>query len=457
MTFVLTVRNLIDDSESSTRIDTLDDVDNYAEVLGIRLEVYNTPHRDLEEELHKLVKYLSRHHLDATVTVDNRTPLDRFNDKIQSVLQKEPLQKSVHDLDWRDFIRRGEPDKVVDHAQHAADTAHIVPQGLKDLLEGDLVAISAAQRGISPKLVYDYEDDKPWENSRWGGMPHTSRVMVKPYHHSQPGQPATYGWASVVFPALMKAANIGHLSDTVGVHVHNGVPVSVHPFESDVTSMASLYDRGLERPHIQDAMKIAIMDTLSDNQDRHGNNLMIRNKDHTPMAIDNEQAFQYGMFRPLDAHWRNDATGRMYRTEEEREHIPAVAKWWVTHKDAIKNEFTKQLGSITDEKVKKNILSGFNHQHDHITRMMEPIAAGKRGATNPFGSGYVSDPVGEQESKSGRHNGEYEITFNTPEPKSKSTIPVVTAASPWSQPAAAKPEFTKTKIAKKTKQSLDQT
>ncbi len=135
-----------------------------------------------------------------------------------------------------------------------------------------------------------------------------STYMVKPYHekvsrgfgHMQwaPHQ----GWAEMTNQALFHAGGIGHLHQHVHVDEHNMGPghekepalvVHVSPnhlLAADIGDYPATEDTA---QHRLDMRKIAIMDMLANNHDRHGGNLMFNAETAAPLAIDHSRNFQY--------------------------------------------------------------------------------------------------------------------------------------------------------------------
>lgn len=306
----------------------------------------------------------------------------------------EKLKKSINQDDWR-YLKSGHisiGNEYVNHTPHMAMTEHLVPPELHgEVLQPEETAENKGESGISPKTVYDTS---------------AGRVMLKPYHRTDiEGTAPLFGWASVTVPHLYKAAGIGHLVDKVGVTEYQGVPLTVHPFESseDMYHGAEWQDdvppAGSELSHVHDFGKIAIMDFLTNNTDRHLYNFLLkknREGKFQPIAIDNERSLIYshnksnsrGGVDALSGYWEGHGgkaphIGVLHGGELPRQEVPGLAKWWMNNSDAIKAEFQKHLAHLTNDEVRKHVEKNFNDRHKTLTEAFRPWAEGK-GVLNPF-------------------------------------------------------------------------
>jgi 8-oxo-dGTP pyrophosphatase MutT (NUDIX family) len=114
-------------------------------------------------------------------------------------------------------------------------------------------------------------------------------------------------WGEATSQALYHAAGIGHLHqhshvsqirDPAGntahgtvVHVEHDSPTLDFARENDLPRGEQLY---LHPQNDQKLRQIALMDAVTDNYDRHGQNLLIR-RDGSPLAIDNAKTFEQDM------------------------------------------------------------------------------------------------------------------------------------------------------------------
>jgi hypothetical protein len=306
----------------------------------------------------------------------------------------EKLKKSIRDDDWK-FLKSGHVSighEYVNHVPHMAMTEHVVPKELhREVLQPDKVVESQVEGGISPKAVFDTS---------------AGRVMIKPYHRVDiDGVAPLFGWASVAVPHLYRAGGIEHLVDKVGVTEHQGIPFTVHPFEQ----AAEMYHgaeylkghatQGAKVSHIHDFGKIAIMDFLTNNTDRHLWNFLIK-KNHKgelqPVAIDNERSLLYshnksnsrGGVDSLSGYWGGHGgvaphIGVLHGGDMPRTEVPGLAKWWMNNAEAIKTEFHKHLSHLTNDDVRRHVEKNFHDRHKALTEAFRPWAEGK-GTLNPF-------------------------------------------------------------------------
>lgn len=307
----------------------------------------------------------------------------------------EKLQKAIHPKDMvalqLGHIKGGE--EQVDATPHVASTSHLVPHEIYSELidKQDAPRGVLGVQGISPKSVHKLS---------------SGTVMLKPFHRNDNMGPATFGWASATTPHLYAAADIGHLCDKVGVIHHNNMHLTVHPFEPGAVS-AHEYSTGAvtgELSHPQDFAKIAVMDFLLGNQDRHKHNLMLHPNSSgqlQPLAIDNERGMEYVASKSmaldntdsLDPYWHGDVghrdgyrmphAGSLHGGKLDPKHVPGVAKWWMRVADQVKDEFNKHIGNIKDENTKNHIIRNFNARHEALTKGLRPFARGT-GKGNPF-------------------------------------------------------------------------
>jgi len=207
---------------------------------------------------------------------------------------------------------------------------------------------------IEPKAVYQH-----------GGK----RYMVKPASNQQTPLSA---WNELTNQAMYHAGGIGHLHQKVHatqlnipggkgniqerlhnpalvVHMEPGVK-SLHQAFSDV---GSGYEPGrvADRPEAREAMRrIAIMDYLTGNSDRHSNNLMIQ-PNGLPLAIDHGGLFDGG-HRPVMDHSRllthNAALVMGGLPGENPEAWKGTWDWFDKNKGAMLDKFREHANMIPE-------------------------------------------------------------------------------------------------------------
>jgi len=306
---------------------------------------------------------------------------------ILSDLTMHDLEKKVRTKDWNRVANKNDADAhlTVDHKQHLEKFP--APPDYTKILSSDTVhkPHKLDENGISAKMVH-----QSGENDIY---------MAKPYHKKIESATKRWvknpilGWATMATKALFDAGGIGHLSEDVSTHEHDGVPLTVRKFAPDHKSIGQLISsrgsRNIEA-HVDplDVHKIAVMDYLANNLDRHNGNLMIGNwttpRGTNPLlAIDHERNFQY--HRKLgDLHWKQSDTHDIsketpmsYLHSSSLDHAlrpnrnawhshEDLVDWWKQHGQKIRDEMDAQVQSIKDESVRKHVRDNF---HDRWHKM----------------------------------------------------------------------------------------
>jgi GNAT superfamily N-acetyltransferase len=288
---------------------------------------------------------------------------------------------------------------IVDNNAHGANHPmadehfldHIVksPQIFKDQSK-------SYTKGISSKNIFDIKSYKDEEGQNVT-LAKPKTFMIKPYYGHLESSTKTYtknpikGWATLTTKNLLHAADMGHMAEDVSYYEHQGVPVTVHKFNHDYVDLPS----GEGKAHPLDVQKIAIMDYLTNNVDRHAGNIML-SKDKfpvhrddksnsqkegfsRPLLIDHERNFQYnrgirnkfGKNDPTknkdaisDYLW-NSSLGSIaskFEPYEMHEHADDLADWWNNNSKKIEETFDKNLAHIKDEGLKNHIASNFKQR-----------------------------------------------------------------------------------------------
>lgn len=311
----------------------------------------------------------------------------------EEMFNAESLIKAAHPSDLKKIANKTNPkaQEIVDAAPHAV---HAPDQSYVDFLNHPKVQKGLGSKdvgGISAKMVHKVGDDT---------------YMAKPYHkriesatRNMNPHPIS-GWSTMATKNLFHAAGIGHLCEDVSFHEHNGVPMTVHKFAKDAQQIAdpnynSTFKHRIKNSDIEaEAKKIAVMDFLTNNVDRHGGNVMFRpNKDGTAynlLAIDHERGFQYN--QPASIRYRGSPaeTPRAYlrhtglsdaapfhswMDDEEASYMPeghTTKDWWKANRDNIVNSFNKDIESIKDPHLKKHIHTNFMRRVDWLDEFSHP-------------------------------------------------------------------------------------
>lgn len=359
----------------------------------------------------------------------------------------QPLNKSVDPRDYgavrRALTKFGS--QIVDHAQEYGTEPDVVKPDAVVYKQHVLThpetrrkskSLLADDQGITKKLGYDVEPGHPTH----GGV----GFMVKPYHESiirslQKWQKHPHqGWSEMTNQALYHAAGIGRLHQLVHVAPHNMGPG--HEEEPalivriDPEWRGGGWDKTPYKDPTQatrmDARKLAIMDMLSNNLDRHYGNLLYTQTGGEPtpeggmtpvsskiLAIDHGRSFQYtnnhrykwdprekqpNQLDDLFVHYvtqsplkiglpeyENPAIMRLPGYERQlltlRAYAPAF-DWWdgVSHK--VREAFDKRLGLIKDPKVRAHLKRNFNARANWLDERA------KFGLEN-YGTEWYKDPI----------------------------------------------------------------
>jgi GNAT superfamily N-acetyltransferase len=340
---------------------------------------------------------------------------------------EESLAKAIDPKDLAPIAKASDPAgaKLVDHRPHL--TGH--PAALQpsvDAYRSQVLnspekvkkvrkAASGISDGITKKVMYDTGAGDTYQ-----------RYMVKPYHERVIQRVSKWmkhphqGWAEMANQALYHAGGIGHL--------HQGVHVDEHDFGTGTKEPALVVhlakdhipaanarqglmgdphdeDPVLQGPHF-DAKKIAVMDFLTNNLDRHGGNLLRPFNGKGILAIDHSRSFQYQSpnddrikhtaptKRPREladtfgAYHHNSAIEHLSpllppepRTQNREEfhrslydarmkalqaYAPVINDWWGQAGPHIRSEMERQLQQITDPKVRDHIKRNFEARADWL-------------------------------------------------------------------------------------------
>lgn len=232
----------------------------------------------------------------------------------------------------------------------------------------------------SPKVTYKIND---------GIASH--HFLVKPYLEAE--SPLS-GWNESTSQELYHAAEIPHLHQKSFVSSyrnggHHVIPATVIHIE-DATPIHKIPKQEIlaKNPKAEeDARKIALMDFLTGNGDRHSNNLMIK-PDGQLLAIDHGLSFSYAgggwdtteeNYTPskkrsthLGKYTRRATSlltstalpGEPYGLEgNSLDYHKVIKHWWPSVSPDIKRTFQKRLELIQNPALKRHLESAFNARH----------------------------------------------------------------------------------------------
>lgn len=361
------------------------------------------------------------------------------------------LAKAIHQPDFKSVVKASahEGRELVDHAPDL--TAHPPEHHIdstvyrQHVLESPKVlrrtSAGKASEGITKKLMYAIPDDHPTH----GG----TSFMVKPYHEAMHPKLKAWsahphqGWAEMTNQALYHAAGIGNIHQRVHVAEHNMGP-GLEKEPALVVHMEKGWDHlepgaGMQPvPRTRaDARKIAVMDFLSNNLDRHWGNLLykqdggmknVRDENgqlslksfpsttSSVLAIDHGRSFQY--VNSHESKWAprakqpkrladkfSDYVNRSAvssvdrlvpratpgstdfdRQRQTMRNYGPIFEWWGDVSPKVRAEFDKRLGQIRDPKVRAHLKRNFETRANWLDERAE------YGIEN-YGENWYDDPI----------------------------------------------------------------
>lgn len=333
-----------------------------------------------------------------------------------------PLSKSFNAEDFAGMIggidRKGAD--TVDHTQQLEAhprTMNTRADRYRNSIADNAPMVSRLPKeldGVSPKLSFHI----PIADQ----MPKGDSVIVKPYHESIDPRASywqkhlTQGWAEMTNQNLWHAADMGHMHQRVHIAEHNMGPgyekepvvvIHTHPEAKEIGEMHPAdYD---EQMH-EDGARIAAMDFLTNNIDRHAGNLMYlpanaTNDDGTPVksrliGIDHGRSLQYqASHKGIPETYDDSFMGEVHVPDEYRDaenakgkkedtvlkyldsygmmalddagknrmpsiaspdgFIPHIAEWWPEVRHKVMASMTDSLNAIRDPKLREHIMKNF--------------------------------------------------------------------------------------------------
>jgi len=256
-------------------------------------------------------------------------------------------------------------------------------------------ARSSQLKGVTRKLVYNASAAPLLKED-------AAHYMVKPYHERVVQRARSWmhypiqGWAEMANQGLYHAGGIGHLHQQVHIEEHDmgegherepALVVHMTPGFKPVAN-ADLEDTMTQHPEmVNDARKIAWMDFLTNNLDRHGGNLLVH-PDGKLLAINHSRSFQYkatkkhgfgpteryaplrdmpqnyvfsDAIRKMKQYIRPDSPMRSSTQEYgDSEHWEPTAEWWGTVSSKVRARMAQELKHIKSDIVRKHIQRNFN-------------------------------------------------------------------------------------------------
>jgi hypothetical protein len=304
------------------------------------------------------------------------------------------IRKAIDESGWNNLLSEHSSSgaDVVDASGHVASSK--LPKPAQAMLESPEPIKPEHENlsGFSPKLVMNFGKfiDRQDPSSYYD----SATLMMKPYHQrtSMGYNLPIYGWSTMATKAVFDAAGIGHMSEDVYAGQHDGVPVTYHIFAPrDYQTVGQmLHDNVKFAPSAEDVGKIAAMDYLTNNVDRHRYNLLVGPYDkdaaaNKMVAIDHERNFQYAVSMPrhthmgdewfdLPVHYLKYSTLGHAMEEASKYGVDAgqlnkkLKAWWKDRSRQIRSAVSAHASAIRDENVRKHILSNFNARADALDK-----------------------------------------------------------------------------------------
>lgn len=283
-------------------------------------------------------------------------------------LSSQDLSKAIDPEDFKNqiYAHIDENGKnIVDHKDQMNQfPAH--PEYLKMLKDPRKFGSIPFEEGISAKMVHNKHGytDKGGDFVSYTN-PHT--FMTKPYHPKNDEANLTtfplHGWATMATKSLFNAGKIGHLCEDVGIHEHEGRPVTVHKFNNNADMIADMNEHHDIDP--LEIHQISVMDYLANNLDRHAGNLMVH-KDKSGnshlLGIDHERNYAYEKQNFLETPFeysKSIGLSKAKRHSDMNAKGAPLIDWWKKNGMNIQKEFAKQTGSIQDPAIRKHVYDNF--------------------------------------------------------------------------------------------------
>lgn len=294
--------------------------------------------------------------------LEAQLPTSKLAASESSILEDEILMKAIDDQQWK-YIKKAHTKAALAAKNVVDDIGHInyFNKQHKDYNSQVLDSTNQIERAkisssaVSPKAIHKVND---------------STYMAKPYHTPNESWSTKWtkhpirGWASLTTNRLFNAANMGHLTEDISATTHQNVPIVIHKFEPGAQSTEQVYGKG-PALNTNDHAKIGIMDFLTNNQDRHTENLMHVNG--RPLAIDHDRNMQYfgakpgfiSVIHPSLAFQNHKGYGSNVRRDFDM-FADELVDWWNKVGHNVKKEMGKNLEFIKDPLVKQHISENFD-------------------------------------------------------------------------------------------------
>lgn len=317
-----------------------------------------------------------------------------ISDAIVKGSARNELKKAIDPKDFKKIQTSHQKgfSPVVDSASHIKDhPAH--ENFINHIVNGRNVYKNKAGRGsssgIATKNIHHLDSYHDEEGGGNISLANPESYMAKPYHGHLESATKSYvkhpikGWATLTKKNLLHAAGMGHMTEDVQAHNVNGVPVTVHKFSEQHEPVVSTH----QQISPVDAGKVAVMDFLTGNNDRHTGNIMISKEKneqgfHDPLLIDHERSFQYekSLHNKFDkerstpdsvyGHLKGSNGLAFVSSSHKPVHFQEAGEelhdWWGQHGPKIRQAFQENIRHIKDPHLKSHIENNFNARMDHL-------------------------------------------------------------------------------------------
>lgn len=306
--------------------------------------------------------------------------------RTERISHKKTIAMAVHERDWNRIEKAHDKDAESYSDFDTFSKQYAAPDKYLEVLEHPTTYKSTPGIGMSKKMIHDISDEES-----------SSTFMAKPYYPRLSSQTRSWvkhpiaGWSTMTSKALFDAAGMGDDTEKVYVHKHKDVPLTVHEFSPGYKTVFDFEDQGLPgapimaTPNPLDIKKIAVMDFLMGNNDRHGHNLMVSShQDPTGhnklLAIDHERNFQYDKALNQVLNWKfgggvrygqpadspadfiNLSALKLAEKASYKIDSDDLKEWWDQHSKAIKESFYQQLNGIKNPRLKEHIKKNFEQR-----------------------------------------------------------------------------------------------
>jgi hypothetical protein len=292
---------------------------------------------------------------------------------------------------------------VVSHDFHQKTKLPAPARESRDYFGAAMDKLGKRNQQVATKAVIDEDSGITYKRFvRMGGgrgpkgriLP--SRIyMLKPYYEDFDDDYGYYpyptaGWAELATQALMHAGGLGHMSQVVHAHLpKGGSPVLAVEIAPKVQRIGNFHSRNIVTDTSrEDAAKLAALDFLIGNGDRHGFNLLARmstDSDSDPdqtidslLAIDHGRSFHYKVAAFGDSHdnlldyFKHDAYNLFDLESPYHTHdvMHSIAGWWKQHGPAMKIAMRQQTKGIKVPGMADNIDTQFSMRANALDKMV---------------------------------------------------------------------------------------